>query len=70
MIRSKPLATILKPLATVFLTGAVMLAISGCHTTVVQPVERPAAQPDHRDDHHDDRYQPPPPPPDRRDDRR
>ena len=68
MIRSKLLATILKPLATVFLTGAVMLAISGCHTTVVQPVEQPAAQPDHRDDRHDDRQ--PPPPPDRRDDRR
>jgi len=55
-----------KLLAAILLTGAAMLAASGCHTTVIQPVERPV--PDHPDDHHDDRNQPPPQP-DHRDDR-
>jgi hypothetical protein len=59
MIRSKPLTAILL---------AAMLVFTGCRTTVVQPVERPDAQQDHRDDHHDDHNQPPPPP-DHQDDR-
>jgi len=54
MIRSKPLTAFL-------LTAAAMLALSGCHTTVVEPAPQPAAVPDHHDDHH-----PPPPPPDHR----
>ena len=49
--------------------GGVMLAFAGCHTTVVQPVERPDHQQDQHDDHHDDRNQPPPPPDHRNDQR-
>jgi hypothetical protein len=57
-----------KPLTAILLTSAAMLVFTGCHTTVIQPVEHPDAQQDHRDDHHDDHNQPPPPP-DRQDDR-
>ena len=56
-----------KHLKAILLAGVAMLAFIGCHTTVVQPVER--VDPQHHDDHHDDRDQPPPPP-DHHDDRR
>jgi hypothetical protein len=54
--------------AAILLLAALSAAISGCHTTVVKPVEVERPQPEHHDDHHDD-HRPPPPPPDRRDDR-
>ena len=37
-----------KPLTALVLTAAAMLAINGCHTTVV---EKEAPQPAHHDDH-------------------
>jgi hypothetical protein len=56
-----------KMLTAFALTAAAMLAINGCHTTVV---ERPAPQPEHHDDYHDDhRDDHPQPPPDHHDDR-
>jgi len=58
-----------KALTALLLTGAAMLVLNGCHTTVI---EKQAPQQDqrdnHQDDHHDDHNQQPPPPPDRQDD--
>jgi hypothetical protein len=62
-----------KSLAVLLLTASI-ITVTGCRTTVVQPVDQPAAQPapqpDHHDaDHHDDdHHQPPPPQPDHRND--
>jgi hypothetical protein len=55
MIRSKQLATLL-------LAAPLLGFVSGCHTTVVQPVEVKHVP----DDHHDDRDDHHPPPPDHR----
>jgi len=57
-----------KPLTALLLTGAAMLVLNGCHTTVVEPAPQPVHHDDSHDDHHDDHNQPPPPP-DHRDDR-
>jgi len=58
------------PFAVFLLSAAASLALAGCHTTVVQPVEQPAAvqqpaqpPPPRYDDHHDDHHPPPPPRP-------
>jgi hypothetical protein len=57
MIRSK------RHLA-IFLAASVTLAIGGCHTTVVEHVDKHEPHPDRPDDHR------PPPPPDNHDDHR
>jgi len=52
-----------KRLLAILLAAAATLAIGGCHTTVVEHVDKHEPHPDHPDDH-----RPPPPPPDHRDD--
>jgi len=49
-----------KPLTALLLTGAAMLVLNGCHTTVVEPAPQQDHRDDHHDDHHDDHNQPPP----------
>ena len=50
-----------KPLTALVLTAAAMLAINGCHTTVVEKeAPQPAHHDDYHDDHHDDHNQPQP----------
>jgi hypothetical protein len=52
--------------AAILLIVTATLAVGGCRTTVVQPVEK--VEPAHHD--HPDDHRPPPPPPNHHDDRR
>jgi hypothetical protein len=51
-----------KRLLAIIVTAAATLAIGGCHTTVVEHVDKHEPHPDHPD--HPDDHRPPPPPPD------
>jgi len=49
-----------RELTAFILTGAALLVLNGCHTTVVEPAPQPAHHDDYHDDHHDDHNQPQP----------